>query len=644
MNYQTQLPFNPHQPQAQPIQFTLDRPPFIPQGIQIPQNLSYLLPNVCSLVANEACANMGKNAGRMFTFNQLSANNYQNADYATAVATVFDVLMLGLAKGMYNVPEVGLNDSVSRTMSILTCKNIALFQGLAQLLDPRALQEASQMLSMANGMQQEIGMMKARYSAPPQNQWNNQASYGAVPSGFAGAPTNYGTQNSMPFSRFNDPAPQNQQWGNNQSGPSPFTRGSGQVNTGPIQDTNDRYSYLSKGVATQPQIEQHVFQQTKPEPMLVKAPEVSAVEVKRDLKWSSSHHQYHQPAFNTETEKLELYELVDGNKIYVIAKVVTKGVNEVDRTKHTLTTPMLAHTSHIPDGSPTREAAFEKSVERHTQTENPVLNKKAAVHNNVLIRTFIEELIFDTKVAQKMVKPENDCGVFRMNCIKGTPFVATKDIGEIANKLSAMKNFQEIALTMQSILNSDTEQEIKDFIFELDLFLTKEVNNLLQNKMSIEMSIDSFIDDICDLSEYLNNRKGATFSNAFDKCQLAFIETYLTPIRDQELVLDMQNSLIDPEEGTDISLHSVFYWHSYTITSVRMHSSELRIGISEKSSNIITEQSFPVLRNFCKKLFDSVAIDEHGIAHHVLVTSDNKKYELHQSLFVPDTYLISNFT
>lgn len=655
MNYNNQqqfnqpLPFNPQQPQTQPIQYTLDRPPYVPQ-VQVPQNLSYLLPNVCSMIANEACAQMGKNPGRMFTFNQMANNGFQNAEFATAVATAFDILLLMLAKNIYSVPEAGVNEVVSKTMAILTCRNLAMYSQLAAMSDPRALQEGQNLLNEANMMQQEIVMMKQRYAAP-QQQWqnNNQGQYGGgVPSGFAGMPQ--GNQGHHPgmYPRFGSPVHNNQpqqQW-NSSSGPSPFTRGGNPTQTStPLAENTGRYDYLNKGNNSPAMTQQQIFQQNKPEPMLVQAPAapVAVPEVKKELVWFSSHHQFHQPAYNTETEKLVLYEIVDGNKTYVLAKVVTIGVNEVDRSKHTLTTPMMAHTSHIPQGSPTRQAAFEKSVEKLTQVESPVLNTKAAISGKALIRNFVEELIFDTKVAQKMVSPENDCGVFQMNCVKGTPFVATKDIQDIASKISDMRNFQEIALTMQSILNSEIDSEVKDFIFELDLMLTKEVNNLLQNKMSIAVTIESFIDDICDISEYLKENKGETFSRAFDAYQEEFINIFLKPIDDPDLVQQMQESLIDPEEGVEVKLSSVFYWHNHTITSIRMHSSELRIGIGEKTSSIITEQSFPVLRSFCKKLFDSVAKEERGYAHHVLVTTDNKKYELHKSLFMPDTYLISNF-
>lgn len=651
MNYQS-LPYNAQQPQFNPVMFTLDQPPFIPHGIQIPQNMSYLLNAVCSAVANEATNQRNKHAARMFTFNQIASNSFQNSDFATAVASVFDILMLGLAKQLYNVPEQGLPDAVTRALSIMACRNLSMYPALAQIVDPRVTQEAVQVLNEAQFMQQEISAMKARmgggfvapggYQAPQQN-------FGGVPPGFAGSPMQ--GQGSVPFSRFNDIGNQQQPqtWNTGGNSSSPFVRGGhqGQNPAPAMVDTGDRYSYLNKNQqAFQQPVQQPVQQQfpSPPEPMLVRStPIAQQPEVKKELKWVSSHHQYHQPAYNSETEKLELYEFQQNGKTYVIAKVVTKGVNEVDRNKHVITTPMMTLTSHIPQGSSTREAAFEKSVEKMTHNESPVLNAKPTVSSKTLIRNFTEELIFDTRVAQKLVSPENDCGVFQMNSIKATPFVATKDITEVASKLSEMKNFQDIALTMQSILNSDTDQEVKDFVFELDLFLTKEVNNVLQNRMSIDLSVDSFVDDISDMSEYLKEKKGESFSIAFDKNQEEFIETYLTPIDDKELVDQMHESLMDSEDDHPVDLSSVFYWHSYTITNVRMHSSELKIGIGPKTSSIITDQSFPVLRNFCKKLFNSVSKEDHGYAHHVLITSDNKKYELHRSMFVPDTYLISYF-
>lgn len=663
MNYQA-LQFNPQQPQTQPVQYTLDRPPFVPQGIPVPQPLSYLLANVCSMVANEATMQMGKNCARMFTFNQLSFNGWQNSDFATVVASVFDLLLLNLSKGVYNVPEVGLQDAVGQAVTIMSCRNLAMFQGLAQMVDQRVSQEAMQVLQNASQMQNEVAMMKARASGGynqqqgypqsgfpqqgyPQNQFNQ-----GVPPGFAGAPINTNPTGNGGYGRFGPQPVQNNTWqapNNNFSAggsSSPFNRhGSSADQQASAPSTNgDRYEYLNKNAEQFKQPVQQ-FQPVVPEPMLVQVKNVpqEQPQPRKELKWTNSHHQYHLPAYNTETEKLEYAELIDGNKTYVIAKVVPKGVNEVDREKHVITTAMMTHTSHIPQGFSTREAAFEKSVKDITINENPVLNAKAMVSSKALIRNFTEELMFDTRVAQKLAASENDCGVYQMNCVKATPFVATKDITEVANKLSEMTNFQNVALTMQSILNSDIDQEVKDFVFELDLMLTKQVNSVLQNKMSIDLSIDSFVDDVCDLSEYLLNSKGSSFSKAFDSLQESFIDTYLKPIADEDLIMQMRESLMDPEEGVDVELSSVFYWHSLTITSVQMHSSELKIGIGSKSSSIITNSSFPVLRNFCRKLFEAASKEDHGFAHHILVTSDNRKYELHQSAFMPDTYLISYF-
>lgn len=643
MNYQN-LPYSANQPQTQPLQYTPDRPPFVPQGIAIPQQLSYLLPTVSAMVANEVVAQMGKHAGRMFTFNQFAANNYANPDFATAVASVFDYLMLNLIKGIITVPEAGLSEAVSRIVTLISCHNFAKFPPLAQMVDARVLQDANQALIQGTALQNEIMQMKMRGQQQQQPYQNQQPAWqqSNVPVGFAGTPAGY----APPYNRFNDQ--QNTAWSPPQNTPSPFTRGTQNftnVSTPVAPVENDRYTYLAKAAPPPVASPQPVqpFQFNAPAPMLVKAETVQVEKpVQKELVWSSSHHQYHQPAFNSETEKLELHELVDGNKTYVIAKVVTKGENEVDRNQHVITTPMMTLTSHIPAGAATRQEAFEKSVEKMVQSESPAFNGKTVIDNNWLLRNFADEMIFDARVSQKLAKPENDCGVYQIFAIKGTPFVATKDIEETALQLSKMKNFQEVALTMQSILNSDIDQEVKDFVFELDMLLTKEINSMLRNKMSMVNFIDSFIDDICDMSEFLRTTKGETYAKAFDDCQKTFIETFLAPITEDEIKSELA-SVFSQDEDSAVKLSSVFYEHNYTITNVRLHSSELKIGIGKGTSSIITEQSFPVLRNFCKKLFQSADKTGKQFAHHIMITSDFKKYELHRSMFVPDTYLISYF-
>ena len=161
MSYNQQLPFSYDQLMAQPMQFRMDAPPCVP-NVPCPQNLQYILPAICALVANEASQRYNTHAGRMFLFNQLSVNNYNNNDFATCVATVLDLLSLNLFKQVYRTVEEGLSDAVSKALSIYCSLNFQNYPALQSVTNPDIVNDAFKNIQAFHGLSNEIANFKNR--------------------------------------------------------------------------------------------------------------------------------------------------------------------------------------------------------------------------------------------------------------------------------------------------------------------------------------------------------------------------------------------------------------------------------------------------------------------------------------------------
>lgn len=658
MNQVPTLPFRYDTPMTPLMQYRLDSPPYVPAIAGCPMQFQYLLPVICATVANEAAAKSQAHYGRMFLYNQLSQNNFANNEFTSAVSTVVDILMLNSRKGLYRTPDEGVQQAVNDTLSILTSLLFQNFPALQSVTPPEIVFEASKNVQAFMNLSNEIMMMKSQMQNQPM---------GGQPMGYPQPMMlnpSFGMGGMNPVSQ---PMMQSS-FGNNQNisrainpptGNSPIftqTRHIPTQNTQPFNEQpTSKYAYLKPKTPPQPVVIEPVRVST-PMNMCLAEPEV---QTKPDLKitdWMPSVTQYYPPAINPFKSKLIIKETTKNGSGNKYLKVVPLEDFEMDRSKHIITSMSQVFTSRIPDNYGTREESLTdhvdkifkidheqvKAVENGTHIEEPeakeVLNY---IDPTWVYESFIEASIFSGKFQQREHNlTDPDCSIYRIYRIIGNPILCGQDHSAFINELSACKSFREVAIILKETINDRlTSKSLIDLCYGIEKILTKEINNVLRNKMSIpNTTIESFIDDVCDVPDYLGNKLGEIYKRAFLKLQ----ETYISQI------VSCPNSLSEHAieccvigESNNPLVKVNFINHSYSITYLSVENSEMAIEPYSECASSILEYEHPLLYKIVTGIFKQDKEIDHECLHNLIVTSDDVVYEVQRGIIGTDIITIS---
>lgn len=668
-NQVTGLPFSYQGPTSQIVQFRNDNFPFIPNVSNCPQQMQYIIPAICSMIANESAQRCGAHPGRMFLFNQLSFNNWGNNEFVTAIATVIDILQLNLAKGMIRSVEEGVQKAVSDTLSIMCSLNFQTFPALQSVTDPNIVNDAQRNIQAFSSLQNEICQFKNRSQNPQQFQQPQfqqpfqQQVYQQSPQ-------------MMVNPAFNNPVNQfaNVQFANNQPINSGIGSGNSTIfsNSGTTQPLTSfpaktsaptgKYDYLKP---SSPIIDQKSYFTKEPlQHVSAKPGEVTATafgwpdDTIAPLKWTPSSQQAYPLTINPYTHKHGLKEMDIHGKKFVFSYLIPLKEEEMDRARHTITTMQQVMTAHIPEQYGTREESLTESVKNMFRVTSDELNLyskppeelskedaealaevKCFINPKMGLETFLEAAIFDGRLSQKQSQlSDTECAAYRIYKIIATPVVGTEDHSSFIGNISACKSFREIAAILSETLTlHSSERSLISLCYEIEKILTKEINSVLRNKMSLPgINIDSFIDDVNDLPEYL----GKTFGDLYKRAFLEFQKDYITQLIGNcngEGAEALRYNLIDEDENKAVIN---FIARTYSLTYLNVDSSELCIKPYDECASSLMEDENKLMFAVASGIFKQDKEFNREALHNLIITNDDKMFEIFTGMIGKDFYTI----
>lgn len=671
------LPFDPFNPMVAMYTYE-NNPPYVPRNTPLPADVLGILPEVCATVATVATIKAKESPPRMFLFNQLNFNNFVNADYETVVVSVVELMCL--RKFENTVPDIrmALNEAVDTVLQAKCINNMYQYQDLLNItmqylgnnFRPNDFQAF--MNDFAN-LARRIEGMKQRMFQLPQPQQNFQMNQG----GF----NQYNNPQNNQYNRFQQQPQQNFNRPVNSGSSSLFSSNQPMQSTDSHQahqhvDIASKYSHLAKNqqqvqqqqtpqmFSPTPQAQQSTTQQFQPAPQV--SPDIPVEEPKEKLcdmdytndnTWSPSERQRHPPVIAKFRAKPQLSYYIDPvtRKATRVILVVKKEKDEMDRDKHTLVYKALE--DHVPTGFKSREEAIDNTLKT-------LEDKKESVNGDDTIKTdgvwharsFIEEAVFDTKLKQKQQDNGDLCTGYRTYSLVGLPFLGDKSRKGLVDKLSKMTEISEVASTMRMILKSSQEDvSLKEFIVSLDAVLTKKLITSLRGKLSLGITMDNFTEDAVGLFDYLEKNHGSSYSNALGRYQETFIKTFIKspePDMEEDLIRafipegDIPEDLVPkPVNNVGITLLETLV----SVTSIRASSDELNLLLYNNPQfpgigSLIEKHQLPALFDFTDRMFNEDRAINNHIAHYLLVTLDDKIYELHKGIIsTSDNYLISEY-
>ena len=609
--------------------------------------LQAYVPALASALANDASGKSGANVARTLAYNMLTSNNWNNQEYTKAVQLAADILMLKLRKGNLQAPYMGIEESAEQASSFYSSELTAIFPELRSYLSPQAIDAANQNMGVFNEVKREINSIMHGYNPqysnqhPPQYQPPVDPRYQQPPFGidqrtgfpmeqpgqYQGNPPMpmYDSYTGRPISRgpvntYQPAGSSSDRWSEAMTklDPSRFPPA-----------TDSRYGNDTRTYGSQEEMppQGNIFKMAHP---------IAENKTYKASDWKTTPAQKYRTMIPSEGAKA-VYMLKDT----AITEIIEIGEGAMDREKHKL---VLVGNHELDNSS--RQQAFVKDIAKFNKvTVNEVresLNTTERVdldcylHKVVMMEPTLEDLILNTRIAHRREKT----ALYRSYCIIGNLEVCDEDYRSVIETLKTSKTFKQLAYSVKFMISGGSINVDKLFyINQVNKILTKLINSFIGNNISIKgLIIEDFSEDIESLEDYLHNKYGKEYSNAFKSFEAESMEAMFDNCND-EMWDFLISSLKHAEDTMSLNLIPV----PCTITSVSMSSSELQVNVIGTDPLLIRESLYPELYVIAKSIFDHSSVSSLSTLENILVTQDGCKYRIYRGYLENNAYLIGNY-
>ena len=198
--------------------------------------------------------------------------------------------------------------------------------------------------------------------------------------------------------------------------------------------------------------------------------------------------------------------------------------------------------------------------------------------------------------------------------------------------------------------NSETPQELIALLVRIDRMLTKSVNDILLNKLSLDISIDSFTSDYEDLLALLRGKYAEVYYDSLSIAVQKLMHKQMKLVKNFDVRGFDEETEVNPDVPMPkkVRTNSFGFQNSITVTTLDVLAAELEFGFYKQDAYEmparIMESNHGVVFWYAKSLFGSVDPVIADQSRHFLVTADDECFELHRGLIGQDNFLISRVT
>jgi len=631
-NYQNGgLDSNMFAAETQPMQYPPNNPPPIPIT-KLPPQLAYLELPIAAMMANIAGAGAapGSSAARIYTFNRLAKNNWQNPQAAEAFKFISDYLLLGMRKGTIISPDQMLPEIVNSCINMITAVNAVTVPQIRQHMDPRLMNNAVEIATAYTSISNEIAGMynvqQPQYQQPGYAPQMQQPTY----------------QQPMPiqgggFDRFASRQPANHGFGAAQQ---------------PQQTSSFNIGGVPNNLATNPGVNQaSVFKRTahnnKFEP--IQQPVVEEInefinektEVSK-IDWKPSTFQPYRSLVDNRFTEVSYNEVKQHGEVFVIESYTLKEEVDMDRSQHRLT----GLPNSIMVNSEKRTTDLEECAPTEMESSDKIILNEFHNKEDYCVNS-LEDIITDFMFRKLTLNKTTKCSIYHGKSFILTPRISNTLVKNALTQIANSKSIGGIVKNIKIAINSvagveEGDDNYKDGIEVnmlceyLDKIFTKDLNNFLSRQLSLSVKIDSFIEDAASIGKYLEETYGYTYKHAFTKFENSYINSFL--VRGiEELEAGMFEFIsADNLEKDDV----IFINREVTVTHIDLTDYEMTFTLEGDEALMIKESEVPWLYKVAKSIF----VDNKNISsatENYLITKDGVRYKIYFGLVANDCYLIS---
>lgn len=677
---QQTLPYNPQGPQRQPVAININN---LPVNLSVLQNqvhpsLLQYLPAIAVAAIDTLQNRAGQNAMRMFLYNQLSDNNYNNNGFLSLIKTICDIAEYHAATG--TSIEQAISGSIDITVQFFALGNLKAFPALQQYLDQNSIAG----LQALEQKQNQLGVALQGYAQQKAARNNQHSAQNFINQGF--------TQNNQPFNGF---APVTQQqpgsWNNQTTGM--FTSGLPQApasdqpkmlnswesqttstqcwrNPEPPQQPAPAQAVQQPGMwNNQPAPPVELFKFNTPPPA-VEPPQSSAPNYPKiyncdgqtmvkqkdpGVKWKPSKR---WPVDISDSYLVDVYYVIhEDGSMQPIVKPLTQE-QKMEKMKH-IDPARHCHPAWrkiVTEGHAERLSALEKRGFNSVNRDEPrgrsqeVIKGEQVVKDTVhLIIASEDEVLSQTDIAMVASDtPEKPCEAYLRPGIRVTPIASVTDAEGLIGSLSDSVSLEQCASKLNveayeiAALTDEGQKRSRQIVYgKLNRMLTLSVNHYLKYRLGLPAcKLESFDQDGKDILKHLETTYPDNYSAAMRKHQKKIINHVLATTKDGNVGTDFDDRVREQQmpESNPSGLVPVFLYSSEMYMSVNEFSSELMLALDEPGEVLsVYKDAHPLVHSLCSLL---VGKEDDDVYAHYMKTVDDVLYEVHRSALSDEIYLI----
>lgn len=594
-------------------------PPYLP-SIAFHPTVEGYRSLVATAVANEASQKATANPARMFVYNLFCQEYWNNRDFAENCKMAADVVAMMTRQQGHRDPGGMASEAASKVLTLFSSYMVMAYPALQGLVPPNVLQSASINAPQFDNLKREIQEMYQNnngYNQPmahhsgylPQQGMPMYPQGGMYPhqgmqhpqQGMMMDPRMMHAGMQHPHAHLMQrPAPQL----------APMAQGNGHMFGGYQQqmpmyangDNEEDARFTRRN--SQSNQQQHRVEETYP------------------------HHQQVAPAPKEPVQEVNNNELT-----------IQEG-SEMDRAKHQVVYFGESFTQNLDDRFE-RLAASTKELERSSSRD-----ENSPVEEGWTFCSSIEKAVVEGQLKQQILKEKTGVDqIFRHFVVIATPIVTGVGMGAYWDKIRSCMTFagmakaiKNLAIALEDSKNEENKDEVQstiNFLTTIDNRLTNLVNRFLRISLDLNaVNIDSFTEDVADLSDYLGNNYGNREVRALEHYERE-VHSALNHDLDDGAAVEVKQF-----HGLDKDKDYPLFQENYSFTHVFMNSRELGWRTNEKPLRI-NRDTTPALFSIVDSLSKHKKDQEAPTLHDMLVSSDNQIYHLYRDYRQPNEYMIS---
>jgi hypothetical protein len=585
-----------------------------PLSVQVtsPPGCQHLVHKTATALANEASMRANNSRARMYCYNSLVMNNWNNPQFQEVLTQTLLFMALEVEKRNHTSTDMAMKDCVQKYLTLYTSMLVLTVDAVHDVSDSRVVDASAQNAAFFNNLKLELQdlqnrMYQQQLSQPMQNQLNQQIFY---------------NQQGQPVDQFGRPLQMPMQQGYPQQMPMQQP-----MHSYPQQMPQQFPQQMPMQQPMQQGPVGGFMQQGNAGMMQNPAAANVAGNVERYGNVSVQQKSY------AVDEKPQVQKPVPVSKPQPqgLKDVVYVNGDEMDRSKHTITFMGKAY----PMDSVVRNNNFNQQVEALKQASAIDDEDSATVvdGNNMILEISEDSVILAGK--SKCIAAGGR--VFRCFGIATNAILSKDDMTEYKKMLTKASNFEQLALTMKSLSAAfkqasdewgvEGSQDDKiSVIVTVDRRITNLINEFLANNLQLkDVTIDSFTEDYEALVSYVHENCGQMGNLGLSNFGHDVINMFFGTEGD-EIDTEVRNLLdVDPLVGC-ISLSE-----NYTLTYLPMTDRELGYKFDGQLCSV-NHGKTPILAKIVDSLMIHKKQGQHTSIHDLIITQDGVIYRVYENI------------